>query len=193
MKTSIDKKCKYVNAIVGSMKHPLTKPTEWYYRRLKQWCMSSCEYYFFIEHNKDLNEQGEVKFRHIHLVLYLNNSQTRLLTTLNALSTICEIDTLAIQVDKLVDRSGAIQYLIHKNDLNKAQYTIDQIITNLPCQELETIMNTQEEHMSATYLVDVVKLHKGNKLAILKHIGLGYYHMYRQVINDIIADLYIYN
>lgn len=156
---------------------------------LKNYCNEYMQLYAFILHDKDILDDGQVKTPHIHLVGLLKNNRQRLSTTLTNISDSIKLPPLAISIDKMSDIVGSIQYLVHKNDSNKYQYCIDQIITNISEGELTTYMNSDSKCVSIEYLIDVVEKHR-SKIEIMRVIGLSYYHLYRNTINDIYKEVW---
>lgn len=80
----------------------------------------------FIEHDKDVNDDGTPKERHVHIILCLHNN-----TTINAIKNWFNggyVDDNGNVINTLVQSCSCIQaqydYLIHKRDLNKYQYDI---------------------------------------------------------------------
>lgn len=170
----ISLKDKSINAIKGAIIHDLT-----------EWCVDNCELYAMILHDKDVDDNGELKTPHIHLLCLLKTNRKRLSTTLLAISNACCVSTLAISIEKLNDVGGSIQYLIHKNNENKHEYDRSEIITNLTENELDVYMTNENGSMSIDKLIDVCRCCK-NKVEIMRMIGLGYYHLYRNEIADIL-------
>lgn len=157
--------------------------------RLKEFCDEKMSLYAFIIHDKDINEDGSLKTKHVHLVGKLKNNRRRLSSTLLDIATALECSTLAVSIDKMQDLVGSIQYLIHKNNSAKHQYDKGYIITNLSEGELDTYLNSDSKSMSIEYLIDVIMTHP-SKMDIMRIIGLTYYHLYRNVINDIYREIY---
>lgn len=83
-------------------------------------------------HNRDTNDDGELKKEHYHVVLRFNQAVWN--------SAICkelQIEEKFIENVKRFD--NALQYLIHYNDSDKAQYTIDEVTGNLKNKLVESI------------------------------------------------------
>lgn len=89
----------------------------------------SCKYYYCL-HNKDSNENGELKKPHYHLVVKLENA-VAIQSILNCLSNDDNIKQ-ALQNNLSIVKSvkGSIRYLIHHDDKDKYQYDMSDIITN---------------------------------------------------------------
>lgn len=155
---------------------------------LNQWCAITCDMFAFILHDKDVTEDGVIKTPHYHLVAQLRSNKKRLTTTINDIAEIVGVCPCAITIEKLVSMSGGIQYLTHKNDSNKYQYDINEIVTNLGRSELELYYNDDKPSFSIDTIVNAINQNKGRRLAIMRQIGLSYYHTYNKEINDLIRE-----
>ena len=141
------------------------------------------EIYAMILHDKDINDNGECKIKHIHIVYELR-TRTRLSTELRYLSKKFSINVNAISIEKMNNFVGSVQYLIHKNDSNKYQYRISDIYTNIDPKELNMYIEMENITFSWEYLKEVLAACE-NVIEIIDMIGLNYYRLYRGVINDI--------
>lgn len=184
MKVPLSTQTKYVNAIITLKEH---KDVSSVINDLKSWCNTECELYAFIVHDKDMVDD-KLKSLHIHLCMLLKSNKKRLSTTINDISGATGVGSLAISIEKMNDVNGSIQYLIHKNDKEKYQYSIDDIITNLNSDELSLYMSSENGQLSTDRLLAIIWDCRFSRIEIMKKIGLGYYHLYRNVINDIIKE-----
>lgn len=137
----------------------------------------------FILHDKDVNDDGVLKTPHVNLVALLSK-RTRLSTVMHKIADIFEVDDLAVSIETCSDYAGSLQYLIHKNDGNKFQYARDEIVSNIPSVDLNSILDGETDTLSYDRLVDLVT-HSRSKLNLIEDLGLGLYRHYRPVINDI--------
>lgn len=78
----------------------------------------------YIEHDKDIDEQGEIKKPHYHFVVKLKNA-----CTISALSKRVGVAENMIEPIKR-SFNGALKYLIHYNCENKYQYEIEEVKSN---------------------------------------------------------------
>jgi hypothetical protein len=78
----------------------------------------------YILHEKDVNENGELKKPHIH---WVGRATPRCLSVVSNFLGLPEND---IEVVKNFD--NMVMYLIHLNDIDKFQYSPDDVETNLP-------------------------------------------------------------
>lgn len=156
---------------------------------LKNWLENNTKQYAFILHDKDILEDGTPKTPHLHAVCNMNSSKQRIATILNDLTKSLDISPLLVTIDKYSSFNSSIQYLIHKNNEEKYQYDLKDIVTNIPRQELDLFMkyNTQSEELTAERLIDVVR--KANKRTdIMREVGLFNYRINRPVIMDIAQE-----
>ena len=90
----------------------------------------SCKYYYIL-HDRDVNDKtGEIKKPHYHLLVKLDNAisiEKIIKSLLNERGT-----QEAIENDFSIVKSfkGMLRYLIHKDNLEKEQYNLNEIITN---------------------------------------------------------------
>lgn len=155
---------------------------------IKNWCETYCDLYAFIEHEQDITPQGVKEGCHYHIVARLKERK-RLATTLNELVFGLGLDNgIGIEIDRYNCLEGSIQYLIHKNDLDKTQHKPSEIVTNLPKEELETILEAENDSLTFDRLFFLCK-HSKSKCEIMRAIGLGYYQHYRNCILDILEEV----
>lgn len=78
----------------------------------------------YILHDKDVDENGELKKPHIH---WVGRATPR---SLSVVSNFLGLPVNSIEVVKNFD--NMVMYLIHLNDIDKFQYSPDDVETNLP-------------------------------------------------------------
>lgn len=143
--------------------------------------------YAFILHDKDINEDGEQKTKHIHIV-YEKAERLRLSTEINNICKHLSIKANIISIEKCSNYVGAMQYLIHKNNASKYQYSVDAIITNIDRDELQHTLDMSNKVISFEYLLDIISS-SDNIVEIIGVLGLNNYRFYRTIIIDIIRGL----
>lgn len=101
-------------------------------------------------HNRDYTEDGELKKEHYHLVLRFNQAVWS--------SAICK--DLGIEhnyIENVKRFDNALQYLIHYNDSEKAQYTIEEVQGNLKQKLVESINKVEKsEGEKVIELIDYI-------------------------------------
>lgn len=93
--------------------------------------------YAIILHNRDVTQDGELKKEHWHIVLRFQQAIWR-----SALCKNLGIDTNYCEDVKKFD--NALQYLIHYNDSDKAQYNVDEVQGNLKQRLVESINKVEK-------------------------------------------------
>lgn len=139
--------------------------------------------YAIILHNRDINELGEPKTPHIHFV-YLNGKTKKKSTWINAISNALGVSTLAVSLESYSSFEAVFQYLIHKNNPEKAQYSPDEIVTSIGQDEIEQYLSSSSVVANLDYFVGVVAK-SDTLLDVMREIGIGLYQHYRKAIVDI--------
>lgn len=156
---------------------------------LEKWLAENCIDYSYIVHDKDVDENGDLKNNHIHVVFTLKKAKIRLSTTINNLSNTLICSPFAISLDKADNYPLCLQYLIHRNNPDKYQYDLKDVISNLPFEELSMVLTETSDIINFDVLKTVCVESCGSKLYIMEKIGVGYYSKYRNVISDILAEI----
>lgn len=108
--------------------------------------------WWFIRHDLDVKDDGtgEVKKPHWHVVLRLQNARSH--------DSLCAALGLApnyLQVANSV--SGAIRYLVHRDDPDKYQYSLDAIQTNSPGPVRRALATSQDDDKLARQIFDYIQ------------------------------------
>lgn len=115
--------------------------------------------YAMILHNRDVTSEGELKKEHWHIVLRFNQAVWS--------SAICKdlgIEQNYIENVKRFD--NAIQYLIHYNDSDKAQYNVDEVLGNLKQRLVESINKVEKsEGEKVLELIEYIE-NQDNRISI---------------------------
>lgn len=112
--------------------------------------------YYIIEHDKDINENGELKKSHNHIVftvpVRMGIKQVR-----NLLRNGTDQNTL---VEYCEDLTYWIRYLTHKDDKGKYQYLDEEVITNSSDGYKRLIggKTTSDEEANEAFCNDLLKL-----------------------------------
>jgi len=148
--------------------------------------------YYLIKHDKDVDNQGQLKRPHYHLVL-VALKRYRVKQILNMLVDIFNTNIENIQIDENISLIASVQYLIHLNDSNKYQYSSKEIYTNNE-DNLNALLleNPTTNELTTQQLIDFIFTQKMNRLELINCIGIGKYQHYRYTINDLyeIAERY---
>lgn len=143
--------------------------------------------YFSIVHDKDINEDGTFKNKHIHLVVSFA-TKIRKKTLLNVLSKVFNADLDAITIDKVFNFSSCVQYLFHLNNSDKYQYNFNECVTNCP-DELQSIVSISPISQ-CDFEGDLFNLCllAPSKIYVVKKIGMAKYSAYSKAIDVIFNE-----
>ena len=87
--------------------------------------------YAYICHDKDLNSDGTIKEVHYHLYLRFCNART--CSSFHSIfSYIKSVYGCNCLIEPCANVLSSLQYLTHKNNLDKYQYNEDSVVTNIP-------------------------------------------------------------
>jgi hypothetical protein len=141
--------------------------------------------YFIIYHNRDMHEDLTQKIPHVHFVLKRTEGRHLESGILRQMSDFCGFDKAMITISHCINYIGAIRYLIHEDDLEKYQYSPNEVLTNdKPTAELAFSGQTI---VTLDLLLDLAAQSK-SKIFFMKRIGLENYQAYRAIIKDILDD-----
>lgn len=143
----------------------------------------NCVRWGFCVHDEDLANDGDCVNPHIQFVFDLKK-QKRLITVVNDIARVCDVDPLAVTVDRYTSFIASYQYLIHRNRPQKHQYEVERLITNLPDDERDLMVKSNYFVLDFDNLFELVS-NASTETEIIAVIGIGYYRHYRQIIQDI--------
>lgn len=141
----------------------------------------SCHYWIIL-HDKDFDENGEVKTPHFHVVSRFS-CQFRKSTLINKISKYLNIPSNVVSVAKCQVLTKSIRYLTHLDFKNKYQYDLKDIKSN-DYSTLICSYTFSKEDLTAGDLIVVCQL-RLSVSQLLQIIGLRNYSRYRNVINDL--------
>lgn len=106
-------------------------------------------------HDKDKMDDGTFKKEHWHVVLRFNQAVWS--------SAICkELGIEHNYIENVKRFDNAIQYLIHYNDSDKAQYTVDEVFGNLKTKLVESINKVEKsEGEKVVELINFIRDYDG--------------------------------
>lgn len=139
-----------------------------------------------IKHDKDIDEYGNVKTLHYHVVIQLNKI-CRLSTFLNEITKLFNCNENQVSIEKCNSLVMQTRYLIHLDDFDKYQYSEFDIVTD----NLDFVMKSMKYVKSISDIDDLIVLVKQykNLLELMSVIGYDNYKRYRVVITDIRREL----
>ncbi len=113
-------------------------------KRIKELCQNDDDVFYYIYHDKDINEDGTPKYLHVHFVIIFKNAHSYQ-SVYNALK-------ISRQENLEVVRSSikACRYLTHRNERNMSEgkypYNIDEVIQSSNGNYLNAIMGEIKNH-----------------------------------------------
>lgn len=143
--------------------------------------LSFVENYYLIAHN-------ETDTPHIHYALELTG-QKRLKTLLNDFSRL-GYNRESVNIDKLGFLNATIKYFLHADEESikegKKLYQLDDIVTNMPYEYLEDLLCLDDDEMNTERLIQICIECEGNKIQIMRRLGLKTFHKWRCEIDVIL-------
>lgn len=141
----------------------------------------------FILHDKDFDDNGVLKRKHLHLVLECP-TRRRVSYYIKHLALMFGVDRSQVSVEVSNNFDWDIQYLIHKNNSDKTLYDVTEIKTNMPISELEERMLTVvHKEITTKFIFDTVKACKTKSMVIFR-LGLGNANIYKSIIDTFVRD-----
>lgn len=111
--------------------------------------------YAMICHDKDTDENGEIKKPHYHVVLKFKNPKWNT-------SLADELGITPNYIEEPRSLKKSLEYLIHYNEPEKYQYSIDEVSGNLKDMLLKYIQNDgKDENQKASELFDYIHSYDG--------------------------------
>ena len=137
----------------------------------------------FIVHDKDVDDNGKPKTKHIHLVGALSGRSRRLSSTLNLFCEKSLIPQDCVSILPAVSLNRALRYLCHLDNPNKFQYPVDDVKTS----SLSWLFSQsrKQREIDVDYLAEIVKESDGDMLQICRILGLADFNKYKAVIKAI--------
>lgn len=145
------------------------------------------EKYALIVHEKDIDPVTKVIIpTHYHYVGIGLIKKTPMTTYLNALSKHLKTDNNGIEFDSYRTLEGALQYLIHKNNPEKTQHAISEIVfKGWTKEDITTFITSDSTGLNIDRLISICDS-ANNIVEVIREVGLSNYHSYRNVILDIL-------
>ena len=141
----------------------------------------------YIMHDKDCDNNGVLKRKHLHLVLECP-TRRRVSYYIKHLAIMFGVERSQVQVEVSNNFDWDIQYLIHKNNVEKHPYDPSEIVTNMSSNELdERLMTVVHKEITAKYIFDTVKSCKTKSMVIFR-LGLGNANIYKSIIDTFVRD-----
>lgn len=147
--------------------------------RLKS--LSIVENYYLIAHY-------ETNTPHIHYAIELTG-QKRKKTMLNDFVRL-GYNREAVNCFPMGHLNAQVRYFLHQDtksiELGKKRYEIDDLVSSMCYEYLIDLVQLEEDKMNVEKLISICLESGGNKISIMKRIGLEKYHKWRFEINEIL-------
>jgi len=152
--------------------------------RLEQFCSSGYTYYAIL-HDKDVDELGVLKTKHLHLIL-VSRSYTRASTWLRRIKEVTNVEDNQISLQHCDNIVASVQYLIHQNSPSKYQYERSDILTSESIESINNLLAQEPtKELSVKYIGEMFESLRGNKMLFIDVIGLTRYNQNYRAINEI--------
>jgi len=163
--------------------YPIKVITDFLNDNYKEWAL--------ICHEKDIDSiTGEVIPPHYHYVGNAIKKDQRLSTSLKALANKLKTDTNGIEFDKYRTLENSLQYLIHKNNPEKTQHKIEEILFNgWSLDELKTFITSDSTGLNFDRVLLVCKTYS-SIVDVIRELGFINYSRYRATIRDIFEEVH---
>ena len=156
------------------------------YDNLETYCILEADNFYRIIHDKDILENGELKRPHIHLVVELK-TRVRFTTMLSRLSYHCKVAVNCISLQDIKNTSKIVQYLTHKNDISKYQYSDEEVDTNNRERYNYLVMADEKVALTTDELFDIIDNAKDVR-ELVRKLGIDLYMKYARVIDLLWKD-----
>lgn len=141
----------------------------------------------YIIHDRDNDDKGVIKRRHLHLVLECP-TRRRVSYYIKHLSLMFGVQRTQVQVEVSNNFDWDVQYLIHKNNPDKYQYDVSEITTNMSVSELEErLLTVVHKEVTAKTIFEIIKSCKTKSMVIFR-LGLGNANIYKSIIDTFVRD-----
>lgn len=146
-----------------------------------------CFLYAFILHDKDTDENGELKTPHIHLFI-ISDKRHQLKYYIYLIADLLQVNESLISCRVSNSDAGDIQYLVHKNDLNKYQYNVSDVKTNISKDMFDSLMERKVvDDITAKELIKLCSEH--SVIELIEILGPIRYQLYSKAIKDIYKEI----
>ena len=135
---------------------------------------STFKHYAYVLHDKDNEEQP-----HYHLCLEYKNART--FTQVKAMFD-------GAHVEEMEYKNMSYQYLIHKNDPQKYQYEIDNVMTLEKDYLMLMLNNNEYDKLDTTTLIEAINSGIHTYTELILKFGLNQVNMYHNLINKLFNE-----
>lgn len=160
--------------------------------KIKSYCDTYFEKYAFIEHKRDVKpDTSEIETVHYHIVGNFKASKVAFSTRLNDIVEFFKFDNACgIEIEMYKSLENSIQYLTHKNQPEKTQHDVKDIVTNIEQSEFQLLYESDSGQVVTFDTLYCLCLESSNIIEVIKGLGIGVYKSWRNVIWDIWNELH---
>lgn len=155
----------------------------------RKFCDSACFDFYYIIHDKDTLENGELKRPHLHLILDFQKHRS-IESVITTLSSALNISSNRIGVIAIMDMASMVRYLTHEDNEDKYKYDPKEVHTNNQILYERFVSGTK---LDFNYLLQCLQKLDYRYLDLMKYhyITLEEFRRYRVVILDICNDRFM--
>lgn len=110
--------------------------------------------YYLIKHDKDKMSNGEYKKSHYHLLIESDNTSHHLKNDLQTSFKVLYSNISQCSIETCRSAKSQLRYLIHKDNLEKAQYDVTDVISN-DIENYYEMIQDQEKRTEADIMLDL--------------------------------------
>ena len=144
-------------------------------------CCSWVENYYLISHY-------ETDTPHIHYAIEFTGNK-RLKTALNDFERL-GYRRESVNIDKLGFLSATLRYFLHLDEESikegKQQYQVLDIVSSMPYEYISDMISLEDDKLNVEKLIQICIDCGGNKIQIMRRLGLDLFHKWRYEINEIL-------
>ena len=141
----------------------------------------TCQHFYGILHNCDINEKGELKRPHYHFVCVFERPIGKK-KVLNLMAYLNDIDIVRVSVRETLCLIKEMRYLCHLDNPDKYSYNIDDVITD-DLERYKYSINRKSYYSEKTLYDMICK--SNDKSALLIKLGIDYYNRNYHFVNDL--------
>lgn len=136
-----------------------------------------------IKHDRDKDDNGDLKTVHYHVVMQLNKV-CRIGTMINRISDVFHCNQNQISIDKCNSLCMQSRYLMHLDDFDKAKYDITDVV----CNDYD-VLNRYYNMVFVRDLHDLIAVVRNYHYDLEQiMVAIGNYDKWRKYINDLIIN-----
>lgn len=141
----------------------------------------ACQHFYGVLHDKDIDEQGELKRPHYHFVCVFERPIGKK-KVLNLMAYLNDIDIVRVSVRETLCLIKEMRYLCHLDNPDKYIYNVEDIITD-DLERYKYSIN-RKTYFSEKTIYDMACKSK-SKSTFLLNLGMDFYNHNYHFVNDL--------